>query len=112
MTAKSVDQKLKDFGDLLDTLQSTEDKKKLLWKEAYKNALEDRESAAILVNDLLVVIPGSSSNHSTHGVLITKYLERMSKSNDQILRLAELVAKEQEIENQISPNDIYNTIDG
>jgi len=42
---------------------------------------------------------------------MTKYLERMSKSNDQILKLAELIAKEQEKENNVSPDDIFNTIE-
>ena len=111
MTKKNNEEKLKDFADLLDSLSNTEDKKKLLWKEAYQNAVEDRETAGILVNDLLLAIPGNSANHSTHGVLMTKYLERMSKSNDQILKLAELIAKEQEKENNVSPDDIFNTIE-
>ena len=110
MTKTIKEQKIKDFSDLLDSLEETEDKKKLLWKESYQNALEDRESAAILLNDLLVTIPGSSGNHSTHGSLATKYLERMSKSNDQILKLAELVAKAQERENAVNPDDIFKTI--
>ena len=107
---KSKEDKVKDFSDLLDSLQNTEDKKKLLWKESYQNALEDRESASILLNDLLVTIPGNPTSHSTHGTLATKYLERMSKSNDQILKLAELVSKEQEKENAISPDDIFKSI--
>ena len=107
---KSKEDKVKDFSDLLDSLQNTEDKKKLLWKESYQNALEDRESASILLNDLLVTIPGNPTSHSTHGTLATKYLERMSKSNDQILKLAELVSKEQEKENVISPDDIFKSI--
>jgi hypothetical protein len=111
MTKKNNEEKLKDFADLLDSLSNTEDKKKMLWKEAYQNAVEDRETAGILVNDLLLSIPGNSANHSTHGVLMTKYLERMSKSNDQILKLAELIAKEQEKENNVSPDDIFNTIE-
>jgi hypothetical protein len=49
-----------------------------------------------------VTIPGNSAVHSTHGTLATKYLERMSKSNDQIIKLAELIAKEQEKENTVS----------
>ena len=102
--------KVKDFADLLDSLSNTEDKKKLLWKESYQNSIEDRESAAILLNDLLMTIPGNPTSHSTHGSLATKYLERMSKSNDQILKLAELVSKEQEKENAISPDDIFNSI--
>ena len=40
---------------------------------------------------------------------MSKYLERMSKSNDQILKLAELIAKEQE-KDEISPDDIFNKI--
>jgi len=35
----------------------------------------------------------------------------MSKSNDQILRLADLIAKEEE-KNEISTDDIYNQIKG
>ena len=62
---KSKEDKVKDFSDLLDNLQKTEDKKKLLWKESYQNALEDRESASILLNDLLVTIPGNPTSHST-----------------------------------------------
>jgi hypothetical protein len=102
--------KIKEFSDLLDSLENTEDKKKLLWKESYQNSLEDRESAAILLNDLLVTIPGNPANHSTHGSLATKYLERMSKSNDQIIKLAELVAKEQERQDTVSPDDIFKSI--
>lgn len=102
--------KIKEFSDLLDGLSESTDKKKLLWKESYQNALEDRESAAILLNDLLVTIPGNPTSHSTHGSLATKYLERMSKSNDQIIKLAELIAKEQEKQDTVSPDDIFKSI--
>jgi len=112
VSKNSSEEKIKDFADLLDTLGNTEDKKKLLWREAYQNALEDRESASILVNDLLLTIPGHPGNHSTHGVLITKYLERMSKCNDQILRLAELIAKEQAREEIVNPSSIFDSIEG
>ena len=110
MSKTNKEDKLKEFSDLLDSLEKTEDKKKMLWKDAYQNAVDDRESAAILLNDLLVMIPGSSGNHSTHGGLATKYLERMSKCNDQILKLAELIAKEQEKDATVSPDDIFNSI--
>ena len=74
---KNIEDKTKKFEDMLSELTSSEDKKKLLWKESYQNAIEDRESASILLNDLLVTIPGNSANHSTHGSLATKYLERI-----------------------------------
>ena len=107
-----IEKKIKDFSGLLDSLASTEDKKKLLWRDAYQNALEDRESANILVTDLLLQIQGSLTNHSTYGTIMSKYLERMAKSNDQILKLAELVSKEYEEQNAISPDDIFNEISG
>lgn len=107
---KSTEAKIKDFSDLLSELESTEEKKKLLWKESYKNALDDRESASILVDDLLLQIQGNLSNHQQFGTIMTKYLERMSKSNDQILRLAELIAKEESSAATISPDDIFKEI--
>ena len=37
------------------------------------------------------------------------FFERMGKSNDQILKLAELIAKEEQ-GSSITPDDIYNKI--
>jgi len=111
-TLTQTEKKLQDFADLLDSLSNAEDKKKLLWREAYQNALEDRESANILVTDLLLQIRGNITNHQTYGSTMSKYLERMAKSNDQILKLAELIAKEQEGLNVVSADDIFNEIGG
>ena len=107
---KNKEAKIKEFSELLDSLQSTEDKKKLLWKESYQNAVEDRETAGLLLTDLVVQCQGSQTNHLQFGVLMTKYLERMSKSNDQILKLVELIAKETEKSENISDDDIFNQI--
>ena len=107
---KNKEAKIKEFSELLDSLQSTEDKQKLLWKESYQNAVEDRETAGLLLTDLVVQCQGSQTNHLQFGVLMTKYLERMSKSNDQILKLVELIAKETEKSENISDDDIFNQI--
>ena len=107
---KSTEEKIKDFADLLDELKNTQDKKKLLWKEAYRNSLNDRASASVLVNDILLQIQGNLNNHQQFGALMTKYLERMSKSNDQILKLAELISKEEESSGNISADDIFKEI--
>jgi len=102
--------KIKEFSDLLDSLEKTEDKKKMLWKESYQNALDDRENANILLVDLMKVSMNNSTNHLQFGSLMAKYLERMSKSNDQILKLAELIAKEQESNDSVSPDEIFSQI--
>lgn len=109
---KNQEEKIKEFSDLLDSLQKTEDKKKLLWKESYQNALDDRENANILLVDLMKVSMNNSTNHLQFGSLMAKYLERMSKSNDQILKLAELIAKEQEENDNVAPDEIFNQIMG
>ena len=109
--SKKADAKIKEFSDLLDSLTNTEDKKKLLWKEAYQNAIDDRETAGILLTDLVIQSRGSHANHLQFGGLMTKYLERMNKSNDQILKLAELIAKEQE-KDVLSDDDIFDKITG
>ena len=107
---KEVEDKISRFSELLDSLENTEDKKKLLWREIYENSLSDRENARVLLTDLLVQTRGNLANHGTYGTILTKYLERMSKSNDQILRLAELIAKEDE--KPVDINDIYGKIEG
>ena len=111
MKDEKKEQKIKQFADLLDSLSDTTDKKKLLWKEAYQNSVEDRESASLLLTDLILQTQGNSTNHLQFGVLMTKYLERMNKSNDQILKLAELISKEQEAD-VISSDDIFDKITG
>ena len=40
----------------------------------------------------------------------SKYLERMCRSNDQILKLAELIAKEEEKSEAVSEDDIFSRI--
>lgn len=107
---KQKNKKIDRFSDILDALESTEDKKKLLWKEIYENALTDRENAYALFSDLLQQTIGSTSNHSMFGQIMSKYLERMSKSNDQVLRLAELIAKAEETESHINTDDIFSKI--
>ena len=109
---KKQNKKIENFSDLLDSLSKTEDKKKLLWKESYQNAIDDRENAHILLTDLLKISLNNSTNHLQFGTLMSKYLERMSKSNDQILKLAELIAKEQETADTISDDEIFNKIQG
>ena len=105
------DKKVKQFSDLLDSIESLEDKRKFLWKEIYENAVKDRECAAFLFADLFKELSGSAQ-HAVTGSIAAKYLERMSKSNDQILKLAELISKAEEDNSKIDTEDIYSTIIG
>lgn len=83
---------LSDFHDLLGAIEGTNDKLKSLWKLIFENANTDRKNAYIAFVDLYMQCHGKSDQHAIHGLNISKYLERMEKSNTQLLKLAELVA--------------------
>lgn len=101
---------IKNFADILDSIDTLENKKKMLWKEIYENAIEDREKSKILFNDAYISMTGGVNEHMNIGAIMSKYIERMSKSNDQILKLAELIAKEEEKSEGISDEDIFDKI--
>ena len=101
---------IKNFADILDTLDSLEEKKKMLWKEIYEHSIEDREKAKLLFNDAYISMQGGINEHMNIGAIMSKYLERMCRSNDQILKLAELIAKEEEKSEGISDDDIFSKI--
>jgi hypothetical protein len=101
---------IKNFADILDTLDSLEEKKKMLWKEIYEHSIEDREKAKLLFNDAYISMQGGINEHMNIGAIMSKYLERMCRSNDQILKLAELIAKEEEKSDGISDDDIFSKI--
>jgi hypothetical protein len=107
------ERKINNFIEILDDLTSTEDKKKLLWKEIYENALEDREKAKILFNDCYQAMGSTDvADHVSVGQIMSKYLERMSKSNDQILKLAELIAREEAAQEEVSEDELFLKIQG
>ncbi len=107
---KDNDKKVEQFSDILDSIESASEKKKLLWKEIYENAIVDRTNAHILFTDLYSQMGGSSADHATLGQTLTKYLERMSKSNEQLLNLAKLIAESETTSDQISEDDIFERI--
>lgn len=103
---------IKNFSDILDNIDSLEDKKKMLWKEIYENSLDDREKAKMLFNDAYLSMTHDIPTHMNIGAIMSKYLERMSKSNDQILKLAELIAREEEKSEALSDDDVFERING
>ena len=108
--AEKKENRIKNFADILDNIDSLEDKKKMLWKEIYENSLEDREKAKMLFNDAYISMQGGVNEHMNIGGVMSKYLERMCRSNDQILKLAELIAKEEEKSETVSEDDIFSRI--
>ena len=107
---KKTDQKVEQFSDLLQQLESMEDKRKMLWVEIYENAVTDRENAALLFTDAYIQMQSGTAEHISLGSTMSKYLERMNKANDQILRLAELISKAEARASAIDPDDLFSKI--
>jgi hypothetical protein len=107
---KTIQEKVKDFSALLNQIESLNDKKKQLWKEIYENAICDRQNAYIMFTKLVMIVHDKSTEHAVHGRNISSYIERMSKANDQLIKLAELVAKAETASEVIDPDDVFNKI--
>lgn len=106
----TVEDKIKDFSDLLSQINDVSDKKKKLWKEIYQNAVTDRQNAYILFTTLIQIVEDKSTEHAIHGKTLATYIERMSKANDQIIRLAELVAKSETAQESIDAEEMFKKI--
>lgn len=107
----SIESKIKDFSELLAQIDGVSDKKKKLWKEIYENAVTDRQNAYTLFTTLVEIVQDKSTEHAIHGKTLSTYIERMSKANDQIIRLAELVNKsEKKDEAEIDPEEMFRKL--
>ena len=109
---KDVEKKVKDFQQVLEKIEHADSKKKLLWLEIYQNAALDRQNAHILFVEAYTTMQHGTTEHATLGSTLTKYLERMGKSNDQLLKLAELISKSESEYSAINSDDLFNTIQG
>lgn len=106
-----IEEKIRDFSDLLQQIDGVSDKKKKLWKEIYENAITDRRNAYLLFTQLVLIVQDKSTEHAVHGKTLATYIEKMSKANDQIIRLAELVSKSEKKEDaEIDPEEMFRKI--
>ena len=109
--SKTSEVRLKNFSDLLDTIDDLADKKKHLWRQIYENAVSDRDSAGVLFLDLYISCASNAAQHTVNGPILSKYLERMCRSNDQLIKLAELIERADQASSKIDIEDLYNKIE-
>ena len=102
--------KVDDFAKVLQKIEHADAKKKILWKEIYENAVMDRQNAHILFVEAYTTMATGTTEHATLGSTLSKYLERMNKANDQMLKLAELITKSENEFNAINSDDLFSQI--
>lgn len=107
---RSADEKVKDFSDLIKKIEGVDDKNKQLWKEIYENSITDRQNAFAMFVKLVNICGSKTTEHAVHGRTMAVYLERMSKANDQLLRLADLISRSDPANQPIDSDDMFAAI--
>jgi hypothetical protein len=103
---EQIQKDISSFAMLIDTITTAEERKKELWKKIHYNAVIDRRNAFMMYADLVKQIEKDHTQHAVLGTHVAKYLERMSKSNEQLIKLAEIVdSKVTAIESTVTSND-------
>ena len=80
------------------------DAKKLI-TDSIQNIQDDRKLTVDLLNELRSEIQSGETNHSRSGVIAAKYVETLQRSNEQLVKLANMLAKQQVVEEDITLTD-------
>ena len=64
-------------------------------EEAVKNIRKDRETTQELLSDLIKIAAVSEHNHKEVSMSAAKYLETLQRSNEQLVKLAALIQRDE-----------------
>jgi hypothetical protein len=90
-----------------------------LLNEAVKNIREDRDNTKQLLADLQAWMvgtgnnnsPGSSDRHKDVGFTLAKYVETLQRSNEQLVKIAQLTKKKDDEKEEFTDEDRNNIFD-
>ena len=84
-----------------------------LIEDALENVKEDRAMASTLLIELMKVLKTDETKHQYSGPVAAKYLETLQRSNEQMVKLAALLSKKENVTSGLSSlekSDIYDLI--
>ena len=82
-------------------------------EEAIDNIRNDRAMASTLLVELMKILKQDETKHQYSGPVAAKYLETLQRSNEQLVKLASLLAKKEGTSSSLSSlekSDIYDLI--
>ncbi len=82
-------------------------------EEATKNIVDDRAATKTLLMSLMDHMKTGEDRHREFGVIAAKYLETLQRSNEQLVKLASLVQKKEQKNEQITDkekDDLFDII--
>ena len=73
-----------------------------LIEQALDNIKNDRQTTEILLSQLqeYMAVPGNQDRYSDSGPIAAKFVETLQRSNEQLVKLATLVYKKDQVSNQ------------
>lgn len=76
--------------------------------KALENIEKDREVTRDLLNDAITYLSKDESRHRDIGMTLAKYVEVLQRSNEQMVKVASLVQKEEKTADGLSEADMEN----
>ena len=84
---------------------------KKYFHEAIKNIRDDRAVTSKLLLDIINYIGSDNDKHKDVGAVVAKYLETLQRSNEQLVKLAALLQKQEKGFDGISDQDKQELFD-
>ena len=90
----------------------TEESVKELITEATRNVNDDRAATKVLLMNLMKYMQSSDDRHREVGLVAAKYLETLQRSNEQLVKIAGLMSKNEKSDglSEGDMEDIYSMI--
>lgn len=76
-----------------------------LIEEAVSNLREDRELTYELLSELRADITTSKSTHRDSGIIVSKYMETLQRSNEQMVKIIAIIKKDKPDSGPLSLSD-------
>ena len=77
-------------------------------QETVDNIRSDREVTKELLDDAMKWLAKDESRHRELGLVLSKYVETLQRSNEQLVKVASLIQKEEKKEDGISKEEMDN----
>ena len=74
-------------------------------EEAIDNIRTDRATVNSILVDAMIYLKKNEENHKSVGIVVAKYLETLQRSNEQLVKIASLLQKEQIDRIELSDRD-------
>ena len=76
-------------------------------EEAIDNIRSDRAVTSTLLTDLLIKIKENSAddNHKDFGLIASKYVETLQRSNEQLVKITALLSKKEAVSESLTEDD-------